>query len=64
MRILLNPNKKAVKHIKRLLRENDGYCPSRANKCPETECLCEEFRKQFDDKIPGECRCGLYIIKN
>lgn len=45
-----------VKEIKEQLKQNDGYCPCRLQKTPDTKCMCKEFREQ---KI-GICHCGLY----
>ena len=45
-----------VEEIKEQLRKNDGYCPCRLSKTPETKCMCKEFREQ---RI-GVCHCGLY----
>lgn len=48
--------------IETKLELNDGYCPCRLQKTPNTKCMCKEFRDMFANKIPGECHCGLYII--
>ena len=45
-----------VAEIRKQLRQNDGYCPCRLDKRPETMCMCLEFRKQKT----GVCHCGLY----
>jgi len=26
------------------LKDNDGYCPCRLVKTPDTKCMCKEFR--------------------
>lgn len=39
------------------LENNDGYCPCKVSKTPETKCMCKEFR---DQTTPGLCHCGLY----
>ncbi len=52
-----NPNKEYVDEVRRKLKENDGYCPCRLEKTPETKCICKEFREQKE----GMCHCGLYI---
>lgn len=57
MKISLNPNKEEVERIRRALQENDGYCPCKLVKTPETKCMCQEFRRQEE----GYCHCGLYI---
>lgn len=57
MRIELNPDKEFVKAFREKLKANDGYCPCRVVKTPETKCMCKEFK----DAEEGECHCGLYI---
>lgn len=57
MRIELNPDKEFVKEFREKLKANDGYCPCRVIKTPETKCMCKEFKEQEE----GECHCGLYI---
>lgn len=57
MKISLNPNKEEVERVRRALQENDGYCPCKLIKTPETKCMCQEFRHQEE----GYCHCGLYI---
>lgn len=56
MAIKLNPDKEFVKDFREKLKENDGYCPCRISKTPDTKCICKEFREQEE----GECHCGLY----
>lgn len=51
-----NPDTDLVNEITGRLRENDGYCPCRLEKTPETKCMCKEFREQES----GLCHCGLY----
>lgn len=43
--------------IRKALMKNDGYCPCRTEKTPDTKCMCKEFREQKS----GECHCGLYV---
>ncbi len=43
--------------ILRALKNNQGYCPCRLEKTPDTKCMCKEFREQLE----GECHCGLYV---
>lgn len=57
MKIKLNEDKEIVEEIKKALKENDGYCPCRIEKTPDTKCMCKEFREQ---KEQGYCHCGLY----
>lgn len=55
-KIILNDNKEIVKAVKEALKANDGYCPCRAMKTPDTKCMCKEFREQ----LSGLCHCELY----
>lgn len=54
--IILNEDLREVERIKKALKENDGYCPCRLEKTPDTKCMCKEFREQSS----GFCHCGLY----
>ena len=63
MEVILNPNKKLVKEIRKQLKENDGYCPCRLNKTPDTKCMCKEFRDMISNGESGMCHCELYILK-
>ena len=58
MKIKLNDDKDIVNDIKKRLKENDGYCPCRLKKTPESKCMCKEFREQQEE---GICHCGLYV---
>lgn len=42
--------------IKKLVDENDGYCPCMIGQSEETLCMCEMFREQSI----GKCLCGRY----
>ena len=53
MKITRLPN---TNEIQKAVRENDGYCPCRPVKTPETKCMCKEFKEQEE----GICHCGLY----
>lgn len=55
-KIVLSEDKELVEEIRKRLKENDGYCPCRISKTPDTKCMCKEFR----DASSGECHCGLY----
>lgn len=55
--IKFTDNVELKEEIQQKLKENDGYCPCRIVRTPDTKCMCKEFREQ---KI-GECHCGLYI---
>lgn len=43
--------------VLRALKNNQGYCPCKLEKTPDTKCICKEFREQLE----GECHCGLYV---
>lgn len=55
--IKFTDNVELKEEIQQKLKENNGYCPCRIIRTPDTKCMCKEFREQ---KI-GECHCGLYI---
>ena len=56
IKIRLVNDPEMVEEIKHQLKDNDGYCPCRLSKTPETKCMCKEFREQDI----GICHCGLY----
>ena len=56
MKIMVSTDTELVKEIRQKLKENDGYCPCRLKKTPETKCICKEFQEQ---KESGPCHCGL-----
>ena len=58
MKVRLNDDAAYVAEFQQRLKENDGYCPCRLEKTPDTKCMCKDFREQ---KELGECHCGLYI---
>ena len=61
MAVRLNENKEIVQHIKKGLKEKDGYCPCRIPKTPEFKCMCKEFKQQVEDpEYEGFCHCMLY----
>lgn len=60
MKIIVNPDLNIVNDIRNRLKENEGYCPCRLNKTPDTKCMCKQFREQDS----GMCHCGLYIKIN
>ncbi len=57
MLIKENPDKEYVKEVRKQLKENDGYCPCKLKRTPDTKCMCKDFREQNE----GTCLCGLYI---
>lgn len=42
--------------VKKLVDENDGYCPCTIWKNDDTKCMCQMFREQSI----GKCLCGRY----
>lgn len=64
MKITQNPDKEFAKEIKEQLMANNGYCPCRVVKTPETKCMCKEFRDMLERGETGSCHCGLYISTN
>ena len=42
--------------IKKLVEENDGYCPCTVIKNADTKCMCKEFKAQKS----GVCHCGRF----
>lgn len=55
--ISINEDEKHVEHVRKLLKENDGYCPCALLKNDDTKCMCKAFRTQVED---GYCHCMLY----
>lgn len=55
MHSIPNPDKQYVKDLKKRIKANNGYCPCRIDKNPDTKCLCKAYRET------GECICGLFI---
>lgn len=63
MKIKQNPDKEYVKQIKQQLKDNNGFCPCKIDKTPDTKCMCKEFRDMVKRGEAGECHCGLYIAE-
>lgn len=61
MKIKTNSDTEFVKKIKAKIKANNGYCPCRLTKTPDTKCMCKEFREQTSE---GYCHCGLFIKIN
>ena len=53
--IVKNPDEKVRAEIIRRIKENNGYCPCRFDRTPDTKCHCKDFREN------GDCICGLFI---
>lgn len=60
LKITYNPDRQLVDEILNRLDENDGYCPCKLEKTPETKCMCAEFKAQKE----GFCHCGLFFKEN
>jgi len=56
-KIIPNPDKEIYDTITKAVKDNDGYCPCKIKKTPDTKCMCKEFREQ----LSGECHCGRFI---
>ena len=48
MKIKTNPawTDDEVQEFRASVKANEGYCPCRLTKTPETKCMCKEFREQ------------------
>ena len=57
MKITTNNDTKKVLEIRKKLRENCMYCPTKKEHIEDNLCMCKEFLEQD----VGECSCGLYI---
>jgi hypothetical protein len=44
------------KSIRKLVEENNGYCPCTIVKNEDTKCICKEFQEQES----GVCHCGRF----
>ena len=53
--IVKNPDKEFRTQIIQKIKQNNGYCPCKFERTPDTKCHCKEFREK------GECICGLFI---
>ena len=61
MKVRKNADSIIVAEIQAAIKENDGYCPCRVIKTPDTKCMCKEFRDQIEDpEFEGYCHCELY----
>ena len=48
--------KEVDKSIKKLVDDNNGYCPCTVVKNEDTKCMCKDFREQ----TVGKCHCGRF----
>ena len=53
--IILNPDEEERKRVITRIKANNGYCPCRFERTPDTKCHCKEFKET------GECICGLFV---
>ena len=44
--------------LRKVVEDNNGYCPCAIWQNPDTKCMCKEFREQTE---PGECHCGRFL---
>ena len=63
MQININPDKDFVAHMRKALKDNNGFCPCAIVRSEDTKCMCKEFREMIDNGKTGMCHCGLYIIE-
>lgn len=45
MKAKLNPDGAFVRNLKKRINQNNGYCPCKLLKTPDTKCPCMDFRK-------------------
>lgn len=57
MVVTTNQDTKKVIDVRKKLKENNMYCPTKKEHIQENLCMCKEFIEQD----VGECSCGLYI---
>ena len=57
MQININPDKDFVAHMRKALKDNNGFCPCAIVRSEDTKCMCKEFREMEE----GTCHCGLSI---
>lgn len=53
--IILNPDEEKREQIKARIKANNGYCPCRFERTPDTKCRCKDFKET------GDCICGLFV---
>lgn len=52
MKAKLNPDGAFVRNLKKRIKRNNGYCPCKLLKTPDTKCPCMDFREGRG------CDCG------
>ena len=55
MKAKLNPDTLFVQNLRKRIKQNNGYCPCKLLKTPDTKCPCKDFREG------NGCDCGLYL---
>ena len=53
--IVKNPSKEERIRIRTAVKMNDGYCPTKKVRTPDTKCPCKEYREHDD------CICGFFL---
>lgn len=43
--------------VRKLVADNNGYCPCTVIKNEDTKCMCKEFKEQT---TTGICHCGRF----
>ena len=61
MRIIRNPDDEYEKEVKKMIKDNNGYCPCKLVKTKDTKCKCKDFRDQVEAGVEGSCHCGFWI---
>lgn len=61
MRIYRNPDDEYAAEVIQKIKENNGHCPCKLVKTPDTKCKCKDFRDQVERGESGSCHCGLWI---
>lgn len=56
-RVKMNPDPEKYATIKEKVHANNGYCPSRSEKSPDTHCMCKQFKERDSE---GWCKCRLF----
>lgn len=62
MIVTTNEDKEIVEEVRRLIKENDGYCCCAVVHDEDHKCMCKDFRDKISEGTPGECHCGLYVV--
>ena len=52
MKTKLNPDSVFVRNLKKRIKQNNGSCPCKLLKTPDTKCPCRDFREGHG------CDCG------